>query len=129
MAYGKEMRLIRRLADLTEEGRIDWQASIHEGTFQVSFRDNTLRIATKPTESFGEPEDAVDVEVQLLNESGTLVEKFTDFDLQHDHENEEESGYWYKLLLKLYESAQKRALGASKVLDEILAELDDDIPF
>ncbi len=129
MAYGKEMKLVTKLSELTDAGMVDWQPSIHEGTFQVSFRDNTLRITTKPTESFEEPEEAVDVEVQLLNESGVLVEKFTDIDLQNDDENKEVRGHWYRLLRKLYEAAKKRALGASKVLDEILAELDDIIPF
>jgi hypothetical protein len=97
---------------------------VNAGTFQVSFRDNTLRITTKANQ------DGIDVVVQLLNGNGELVESFSDADLSHQTASGSGKS-WFSIMEELLENARRKALGADKVLDEIIADLDaaDDIPF
>jgi hypothetical protein len=116
---------VKQLSKLTESGTIDWKPSINVNTFQVSFRDNTLRITSRPNEN------EQDFLVQLVNSNGELVETFSDLDLNDSDEPTESRKSWFGILRDLYENARRKALGADKVLDEIIADLDeaDDIPF
>jgi hypothetical protein len=123
MEYEKQMRLVKKLVEMTNAGAIDWKPSLNSNTFQVSFRDNTLRITTKPSDTTADP----DIEIQLLNGNGELVERFTDVDLQN--EDNSEPAKWFKNMNSLYKVAQRTALGAEKILDEIISDLDAVMPF
>lgn len=126
MAYAKQMKLVQKLADLTRVGSLEWKPSVKNDVFQLSFRDNTIRIGQNVLPGF---EGARDIQIQLINGEGELVESFTDVDLENDIENPRPPGNWYPLMSDLYESARRIALGAEKVLDELLSDLDDIIPF
>lgn len=125
MAYKKQMDLVIKLVNLTNSGEIDWKPSVNKNMFQVSFRDNTLRIALKASRTSADS----DIEIQLLNGSGELVESFTDVDLGSDAESQLSALAWFQIMSELYKAAQRTALGAEKVLDEIIADLDAIIPF
>jgi len=122
MPLAKQAKMVEKLAELTDAGAIDWKPSVNEGTFQVSFRDNTLRITTRDSR------DGFDIVIQLLNGNGELVETITDVELAADTPIDEPGG-WFGLMSDLYENARRKALGADKVLDEIIADLDSTIPF
>jgi len=60
-----------------------------------------------------------------------LVETFSDVDLKDSEQRTRAGKTWYILMRDLFENARRKALGADKVLDEIIADLDSaaDIPF
>jgi hypothetical protein len=122
MAYGKQMEMVEKLANATEGGALKWKASVIPDQFQVSFRNNTVRIGA---------DDGIggNIQIQILNSNGDIVESFTDEDFRTDSENTEGSTYWSKLMSNLYKHAQRKALGADKVIDDIISDLDDIIPF
>lgn len=120
MAYGKHMHLVTTLAKLTKLGRIDWESTIDYGTFQVSFKNYTVRIFSKAGMNAEN-----DVIVQLLNEEGLVAESFTDIDLNNDSDNtQDDRAYWYNTMVELYTYARRRALGVDKILDEIISSLE-----
>ena|ERR1700722_6106124 len=123
MSLTKQAGMVKKLAQLTKEGLIDWKSSLNQSSFQVSFRDNTVRITTR------DRDDEVDILIQLLNGNGEIVEIFSDVDLGNI--STESGQTWFNLTQELLENARRKALGADKVLDEIIADLDkaDDIPF
>lgn len=124
MSYAKEAALVQKLARLTSTSAIDWKPAVQPNTFQVSFRENTVRISTRGGSAIEDP----DIEIQLLNGSGEVVERFTDVDLKND----EEVGAaerWFVLMKDLFAGARKTALGADRILNEIISDLDDIIPF
>ncbi len=122
MAYAKQMALVNKLIELTNVGAIQWKPSLADTMFQISLRDNTLRISLQKRAN--EP----DVEIQLLNGDGDLVESFSDVDLQADSDGFATGG-WYSAMFDIYKAARRKALGADKVLDEIMADLDGIGPF
>ncbi|ULO25242.1 hypothetical protein [Methylocystis sp. SB2] len=125
MAYAKQMKLVNKLVELTNAGELEWKQSVKNDVFQLSLRDNTIMIKLNHDDF-----DIPDVEIDLINGDGQLVESFTDSNLRADNESPEEMrDKWYSLMSDLYESARRIALGADKVLNEILSDLDDKIPF
>lgn len=122
MSYRKQKSLTLKLAELTRVGEIDWQQAFDADAFQVSFRDNTIKI--KPVRN---SEGNQDIEIQLVNEGGQTVETFTDVDLTN--EDVVDSTNWFAVMSEIYEMARRTALGAEKVIDEILEDLDKLIPF
>ena len=52
-----------------------------------------------------------------------MVETFTDYDLDMEIYGRQDQEY-YAVLRDIYEMARRRALGADKVLKEILRDLD-----
>jgi hypothetical protein len=125
MSLAKQAGMVKKLSDLTDSGVIEWKPSVNEGTFQVSFRDNTLRITTRGAQ------EQPDVVINLINHNGEIVESFNDIDLNDSDQPTGSTKSWYGIMRELFENARRKALGADRVLDEIIADLDatDDIPF
>ncbi|MCP8939289.1 hypothetical protein NK718_12250 [Alsobacter sp. SYSU M60028] len=65
----------------------------------------------------------MDYTMQIINNEGVVVDSFTDDDIF------EENGSYYRLMEDIHELARRRAMGSDAVLDEVLKELDDDLPF
>jgi len=63
--------------------------------------------------------------MSLVNAVGELADAFTDEELDADESTSE----WFDALKEMHGLAQRYARGADKILNEILSELDDDIPF
>jgi hypothetical protein len=124
MAYAKQKQLVNKLSQLTRASAIDWMESATHDAFQVSFRDNTVKIRIRPS---SQATGSDDVEVQLINSSGELVESFTDVNLSSD--SEDPPGHWYQLMLELHDAARRKALGVDKVIDDIMSDLNEIVPF
>lgn len=115
MNFQKHQRLINSLIAKTERGKLDWKpSSVGTEAFEVSFAGSGLRIREDPGRSGN------DVAVDLVNANGDIVETFTDEDLGDG---------WYSIMYSLFEMARRVAMGSDKVLNDILLELDDEIPF
>lgn len=119
MSYEKQRRLVSKLLQLTPSGEIAWQHCPVGDGFQVSFKDNSVRIQVVET-----GESALYV-IDLINDHGDVVETITGDELDED-----DAFYEGNVKLgNLYEQAKRFALGSDKVLNEILKDLDDIIPF
>jgi hypothetical protein len=64
--------------------------------------------------------------VSLLNEVGTTIDTFSDATL---NDPSQKPGYWFRKMERLYELARRAALGSDKILDDVISQLDDDVPF
>jgi hypothetical protein len=122
MSLEKNKRLIQLLLSKTKKGEIDWQESF-QNAFQVSFKDNSVRIALDDTND----QNWV-YTIFLLNASGEVADRFSDEELDLE-DTGQVAGDWYSALKELYTLALRHSRGADKVLNSILDELDDDIPF
>lgn len=118
----KQKRLVASLVRRTKDSSIEWQSTIREGRFQVNFTTSSVQIYSTPTDM-----DEDDIHIALLNDQGDVVESFTDVSLTRD--SDEEGKSWYPIMLELYSLARRSVLGADRLLDSMLNELDDDIVF
>ncbi len=75
----------------------------------------------------GEGEDTI--VFKLFGGDGKITDNFSDDSLRYDREVPAGFGNWYLLCSAMYEMAKRQATGADNVLDAMIAELDDDIPF
>jgi len=120
MMYDKQKRLVEHLLKRSRASAIEWQETALDGAFQVSFKDNTVRIQMPETAS------PTIVVIELINEHGTTVDSFNDEDL----DGSTEVTKYFGKMRELYETARRIALGSDRILNEILADLgDDEIPF
>jgi hypothetical protein len=122
MTQLKNRRLLDLLLQRTRDGGLDWQESFNDG-FQVSFKDNSVRI-THDDQNEHNPVYSL----LLLNGNGDVVDRFTDEDLDNEEVGKVGGPSFHKMK-ELYSLSLRHARGADKVLNEILKELDDDIPF
>lgn len=123
MSLQKQMKLMDLLYERTERGLLEWQETLPE-IFQVSFTDKSVQLRM----DVDELHEAVTYIALLVNDEGQTVDRITDEDL--DREQSGTTGaYWYSRLASLFAMARRRARGADKMLDEILKEIEDDIPF
>ena len=54
------------------------------------------------------------------------MESFTDVSLS---DSDDQPGHWYQLMLELHDAARRKALGVDKVIDDIMSDLDQIMPF
>jgi len=121
MAVDKRKQLTRMLLKKTENGSLEWQESPNDGFF-VAFKENSVRISSL------ERRTGMLFTLSVINNRGEVVETFTDEELDRS-EGTEIGAEWYQALRELFELSRRSARGADKVLNEILNELDDGIPF
>ncbi|MGB6119263.1 MAG: hypothetical protein WBF87_13700 [Mesorhizobium sp.] len=120
MSNDKLRRLVESLHRQTSAGRLDWkedQLTFSGNSYHLNLSLNTVRIS----ETTGNSGRAISI--QLIDENGKIVDNFTDEDIDRsDHK-------YFGIMVEIYEMAARNALGADKVIDAILNELDDDLPF
>lgn len=119
MSLQKHARLVELLLRRSNAGVLEWKEGIEVSTFQVSFKDKSVRIR------HNEYGGRVSYEVDLINEEAAVVDTFSDEEL----DREDGGSFWFSQLRDLFEVARRTALGSEKVLNDILSELEDDIPF
>jgi len=122
MSTEKHGKLVDLLLKKTRAGELDWRVSVLEDRYQVSFKDNTVRLYRTEEGEYGNPF----VYVELINDEGIVAETINDEELDRDVPKGEH--HWFQKLATLFEMARRAALGSDKILDEILSDLDDD-PF
>ena len=122
MSTEKHSKLVDLLLKRTREGALDWRPSVDDDRYQVSFRDNTVRLYIVEDRESGNPM----IYVELINDQGIVAETINDEEL--DRNAPKGDHHWYGQLSLLFQMARRTALGSDKILDEILSELEDD-PF
>ncbi len=124
MSTEKHGKLIDLLLSRTRANTLEWRPSVMEGRYQVSFRENTVRLYEM--EEAGELGGSL-VQLELINDQGNVAETINDEELDRDVPMGQH--YWFKKMSTLFEMARRNALGSDKILDEIIADLEDDVPF
>lgn len=122
MMYDKHFRLIEKLIRQTKMGKLEWRSAADGNGFQISFRTNAVLIRERNISG------SLDYIIDLIDEMGSVVESFTDDEL-NDAEGISAGGKYFERMGLLLELARRSALGSDKVLDSILDDLGDDIPF
>jgi hypothetical protein len=120
MAHSKRVELVDRLIYRTERGEVNWQETANPEAFQVAFPNYSVVVsAEQSTQS-----DEMDIVIILMNSAGNTIEAFSDVDL-----HQETGDPFYPKMKMMYDSARRKATRADEAIDEILKELDEDIPF
>lgn len=105
----KLYKMIEGLHEKTRQGKIAWERTADPSTFLASFPSHSIQIS---------PGDGVPV-MELFNQNGELVAHIQSQDFTKDAERFRAREY----LLELYKRAQTTAMGADKVVDDILMSL------
>jgi hypothetical protein len=113
MSYERIALVLQALDKRTKAGEVPWNETETKGVFQTSFPSYSVRLfqASNPFE------DASDFVLQIINESGDVVEETRDTDLTDYFEKP------YIFMRDLYERARRRAMGVDDAIDEILRAL------
>ncbi len=117
--------LVQKLASRTTEGKVEWERTAEDGTYQVSFPNYSIHIFTREGES-----NQPDVIVQILDDSGDIVEEVSDVDLKGKLGIDASKAFI--LMNEMYKTARRRARGVDQALQSIMKALDedpDDVPF
>jgi hypothetical protein len=120
MSYPKMALLVRKLLEKSRQGKIAWEQSPKAGVYQASFPEFTVQIGTRGRE------DETDVVLRIFNSGGQLVEEIADPELRGDIEKS------FGVMMEIYETARRTAMGVEQALDKLLSELaskDDQVPF
>lgn len=104
----KQEVLINKLREKTLQGLIAWTEGIEKNTYQTSLPKTSIQIER----TFDE--DCVTYTVSIFNEEGKLIESFNQYDLNTTS----------TLFSEIYDNARRIALGADKILDDVLASLE-----
>jgi len=130
MSYKKLAKLTSNLQRRTLSGKIDWQETAWRDMFQASLANYSVRVSLVESQSA----EGQDVKISIVNEEGVEVESFRDVDLKQQWFSEVgTAGHPYEVMLNIYQTARRAALGSEKAVSDILEELDkldeDEIPF
>lgn len=115
--------LVKRLAENTSAGSRDWEVTPSPKAFQTSFPEYSVRIVE--TESLESPEP--DYMITLYDKDGRLIERATDSQLSQAAADENENAF--VVMRDLYTEARRKSLGVEQAIDNVIASLEDDIPF
>lgn len=113
----KVLKLVERLYAKTEAGEIPWERTSARGVFQVAFPSYTVKLSSRPNDENPESPDYI---VSILDESGVVIERATDIELQKVAIDLKV----FQMMDDLYTTARRRALGVDSALDSLLGELD-----
>lgn len=114
MSDSKIVRIIQGVIRQTNAGKIDWEVTESEDTFQASFPNYSIRL------SYTESNMGKDYWLTIINNEGLVIESVSDVDVKSELEGS------YKIMEGLYANARRVALGVDKALDELLNIFDDD---
>lgn len=126
MSYEKVGKLIRSLHSTSKSGKIIWEDTEKDGTYQVSFPNYTIRIFSR-INPYNPHDGNTDYVIQIINGDGDVVDEISDVDVKEIISNS------YNVMREIHDIARRQVFGVEKALDEILSDLgdldDDNIPF
>jgi hypothetical protein len=117
----KYRRLINLLIKRTEAGTANWEPTSRDDMFAVSFPEFSVRVSQQRSNS------AIDVVFEIVNSSGTVIDRFTDTEIGEGFGSSLDQREFYKSAANLYDGARRHALGVDEALDSLIAELDKDV--
>jgi hypothetical protein len=120
MSDPKVLQLIERLHEKTMAGTLEWEKTVEDGEFQVSFPNYSVQLKQHPDEPM--------YLLTLLNDVGEIIAEVNDEDYDGPGASEGLKPV-YRKMKAMYERARRDVLGVDKAVDSILIELDDELPF
>lgn len=122
-ASDKYGRLVDLLYERTQNKKIDWNAE-DDGDVNTLIAGRRIRISSSRN-SEGEPLEVVNI----LSGDWELIESFNDENLDGTPLPSSKFLTYWQLLSDLHETAHRQGLGADQAIDDIISELEDDVPF
>lgn len=116
MSYQKIIDLVRRVADSTGSGALDWAETEDVDVYQVSFTNYSLRVG-KSLSRIGHGDE---FSIEILDSMGDVVDRISDEDPEDDALRMD----LYSLIKGIFESARRRAKGVDDAIDSIMLDLD-----
>ena len=107
--------VVARLANLTQQGRVPWRATVDETTFVATFGKLSVLISSKPASP------GADISSYRLS---VLDEKGREIDFSTASYGPSAAGIRLPDLVPLYTTAKRTALGADRRLEELMNEMD-----
>ena len=112
----KLLAVIDRLQERTGRGAVEWKKTVEDDSFLTAFPSGTVIVRSRTSyEQLVKP--PVSYEIQVFNSDGVLVDGATDAQL-----DQADDGTGLRLR-ELHAAARRAALGADKILDDLLANL------
>lgn len=122
MSYQKIATVIEALSNNTAMQKISWKKTEEDSQFSVSF-PNYSAIIAKDVYVDVHGHECADYSLKITNSDGEIVEEIADDDLrEYIHEP-------WQLMKEMHDTARRQAMGVEKALDDILEQLDPDLPF
>jgi O-succinylbenzoate synthase len=118
MEYKKIAKLVVSLHQKTIDGKLNWEQTDKRGIFQLSLPNYAIRFWMR-----SKGEQAADYIISIYDSEGNLVEQASDVDLKNDLSKS------YEIMKGMYELARRKAMGVDKALDDIISQLEEDLPF
>jgi len=114
MADSKQFKLVNRLVDLTNKGEINWTPAGDDQTFVATLGQYGVVISRDSAWSES------GVMLRLLDSEGESIDEIR----AKDFTDIAEQVFAAESLQELFNGARRRAKGADKIIEGILAELD-----
>lgn len=119
MNYDKQAALVAQLYKATVGGKVAWENSIRDDTFEASFPRQSVMISRTSPDGGDELYSIV-----LINKDGVVADEFSNIELRLTGGAPNFS--WYVTMKELWQLARRRALGAEDALDDLLGQFDGD---
>lgn len=110
------LKLVQGLLAKTTSGEMAWERTSTSGVFQVAFPSYTVKLSIEPN---NDNPDANDYFVWILDETGHIIERASDVELQRKFPTKRV----VQLMDDLYSAARRHAMDVDGALDSLLSEL------
>jgi hypothetical protein len=110
MADPRFITLISRLLARSREGKVAWEATAEEGTYQAAFPQYSVKVFAR------EGQEGVDYVLQVADDKGQVIDEISDPDFPDQLQN----------MRELFNHARSTALGVDRALHSILSALERD---
>ncbi len=118
----KYSRLLEKLQVVTSYGRVEWK--IDDFSEEVSAIVGARRLGFKIVTKAGNSA----VKVTVYDENGKSVDSFDDDDFSTSYPPTGYASYWL-FMNDIMTAGRRSATGADKIIDSLIDELDDEVPF
>jgi hypothetical protein len=120
-ARDKQKRLVNLLIRNTFLGELRWQPTQDPTAFIAALRTGSVRVSLAKS-----VHGRTHIEVETYTGEGALAEVFSDSDLDAFEFSDRP---WHRKMKDLHESARRASTGSDKVINDLLAELNEVSPF
>ncbi|NOX36078.1 MAG: hypothetical protein GXO78_00925 [Calditrichaeota bacterium] len=121
MVVEKAIKILNEIIKKTREGRLQWEKTHREDTFQISLTDYSIQIEREERFDIAMNDKYFAYRLKFFDERGRLIEDFDQSDLLEVESNAS------RALHELFVIARRSANKTEKALDDILNELENNV--
>ena len=124
-SYSAKLRdLVRRLAKKTDQGDLKWEVSSNASTAITTLNAGHIQVKMD-RDSNGENA----IRISVFDADGELKSSFDDTELTEPSTEYTPQVQWFGAMNDLLRSALRSAKGEDAIINALLDELDEDVPF